>query len=297
MMLHATRRHALRSSLVVGGAVLLGIFVYGRMAAVHADGLVEAVATSDSRDLPQAVERLREYQRWTKPRLLERLDAQPQDPAQRVRIELGLVAVGGRQANELTERLLDADPPLSVAIASVLERDGVLQDVESRLWAVAADDRQLPATRVRASVALAHLAPEVRGEKWRSNADTVAALLLRDISDNPGNFGTWVDALVPVRKWLVGPLRKSFEDASRTEAERVLTANVLAQYCGDDASQLVDLALHSTPKQLDIFSRALGKRVIASQAYLLQVASTSIAAEASEDEKDRIARRQANAIL
>jgi formylglycine-generating enzyme required for sulfatase activity len=297
MMLHATRRHALSSSLVVGAAVLVGLIIYDRMAAVHADGLVEAVATSDSRDLPQAVERLREYQRWTKPRLLERLDAQSQDPAQRVRIELGLVAVGGRQANELTERLLDADPPLSVAIASVLEHDGVLQDVESRLWAVAADDRQLPATRVRASVALAHLAPEHRAEKWRKNADTVAALLLRDISDNPGNFGTWVDALAPVRKWLVGPLRNSFEDASSTEAERVLTANILAQYGGDDASQLVDLALRSTPKQLDIFSRALGIRVIASQAYLLQVASTSIPADASEDEKDRLARRQANAIL
>lgn len=297
MMLHATRRHALISSLVVGAAVLSGIFVYDRMAAVHADGLVEAVATSDSHDLPQAVERLREYRRWTEPRLLERLEAQPHDPAQRVRILLGLVAVGNPRVDELPERLLDTDPPLSVAIASVLEQDGLLQDVEPRLWKVAADDRQLPSARVRASVALAHLNPAVRSDKWQSNADAVATLLLRDISENPGHFNTWIDALAPARKWLVAPLHKTFEDASRTEAERVLTANILAQFAADNVPELVDLALRSTPKQLDIFSRTLGERVSASQADLLQIASTSISTEASEEEKDRLARRQANAIL
>ena len=68
MMLRASRRHAFQSLLIVGTAFLLGTLVYDRIATVRSDGLVEAVATSDRRDLPQAVQKLREYRRWTKPR-------------------------------------------------------------------------------------------------------------------------------------------------------------------------------------------------------------------------------------
>jgi formylglycine-generating enzyme required for sulfatase activity/tRNA A-37 threonylcarbamoyl transferase component Bud32 len=297
MMHRATRRHMLRSAFVVGTAILVGVIVYDRMAAVHADGLVEAVATSDSRDLPQAVARLTEYQRWTRPRLLERLGTQPQDPEQHVRILLGLLAVGEPDTDELTERLLDADPPLAVAIANVLSRYGNLPDLESRLWTVAADDRQAPGARLRASVALAQLDPDSRVDKWPRIADTTAMLLLRDISENPGHFNTWVDVFAPARNWLVGPFRKSFADLSRTEAERLLAATVLAQYLAGDVPELIELAMQSTPKQFEVFAGTLGKRAEAECANLSQVAKSSIPTEATEDEKDRLARRQANAIL
>ncbi len=297
MMHRATRLYALRSAFVIGTAILIGIFVYDRMAAVHADGLVEAVATSDSRDLPQAAERLGEYQRWTRPRLLERLGSEPQDPDQRVRILLGLVAVGNPNTDELTERLLDAEPPMTVAIANVLFRYGILHDLEPNLWTVAADDQQSSGARLRASVALAHLDPAARSDKWRRVADATGALLLRDVSENPGHFNSWVDALAPTRNWLVGPLSKSFGDASRTEAERVLAANILAQFSADDVPELVELALQSTPRQFDVFARAIGKRADFQRADLSRLASSTIPTDAPEEEKDRLARRQANAIV
>jgi len=296
MMQRATRHYALRSAIVFSALLLLGIVGYDRLMAEHANGLVEAVASSDSRDLPQAIARLAEYQRWTGPMLLHRLEAQSQDSDQSVRLQLGLLALGVPKTDDLFDRLLDADPPLSVAIANVLFRHGKLQEMERRLWAVAEDDQRPFTARLRASVALARLPSVMRADIWSSHSAIAETLLLRDVSENPGHFNTWVDAFAPARTWLVEPLRKSFADASRTEAERVLAANILVQYV-DDVSQIVELALQSSPKQFEVVARTLGKRTDVSLEKLVQIAHTAIPADAVEEDKDHIARRQANAIL
>ena len=94
MMLSATRLHVLRSCLIIGAALLVGLFVYDRIAAVRADELVQALATSDSRDVPEAAARLTAYERWTRPRLVERLGSAEQDADQRAEFLTGLLAVG-----------------------------------------------------------------------------------------------------------------------------------------------------------------------------------------------------------
>ena len=94
MMRKATRHHALRGSLVAAAAIMLGLIVYDRMAAIHVEGLVQALATSDSRDLPDVVGPLANYRSRAKPLLAERLASRPQDHEQRVRVLLGLVGVG-----------------------------------------------------------------------------------------------------------------------------------------------------------------------------------------------------------
>ena len=296
MMRRAARYHAVRIALVTGTAFLAGFVVYDRMAAVHAEGLVQALATSDSRDVPQAADRLINYRRWTKPRLVKRLEAVPQDQVQRARLLLGLVAVGDPHTTELVERLFDSDPSMAVAIADVLFRHGQVDAVESNLWSTAGDDREPPAKRLRAMAALTRLDPhELPRNGARSPIPHDRCLCA--VAEDPGQFRIWVDALSPVRDSLLAPLKSYLANTDEPEADRLLAASILAQYVAADTKQLIELALQSPPKQFEVFTRGIGKRTDVPLAQLLQEAAATIPDTASEDEKDRIARRQANAIV
>ena len=178
------------------------------------------MVTSESRDLPQAVDRLADSKARTKSLLNQRLQSLSSESDQRTRVLLGLLAVGETNTEELTERLLDAEPALAVAIAGVLNRYGALPELAPQLWSIAADNQQLPEARLRASVALAGLAPAAQGEKWAALAPTAVALLLRDVEENPGHFNAWVDALTPSRKWLAPPLKEAFADPACGERAR-----------------------------------------------------------------------------
>jgi eukaryotic-like serine/threonine-protein kinase len=297
MMGRATRHHALRGGLAAAAAIVLGLIVYDRMAAIHVEGLVQTLVTSDSRDLPDVVRPLANYRGRAKPLLEKRLASSSQDQEQRVRVLLGLVGVGEPVTDELFEQLLEAEPPLTVAIAEILLRNGRLEDLKSGLWDVVGDVQAAPGRRLRAGVALARLAPTANADQWPSTADSVGRLLLRDVAENPGSFNAWVEAFAPARKWLIEPLRRTFSDAELTEAERLPVANILARYFDDDVPQLVELALESTPRQFDVFTKILAKRADPLRADLQREAKVSIPADATEEEKDRMARRQANAIL
>jgi serine/threonine protein kinase/formylglycine-generating enzyme required for sulfatase activity len=297
MMRSATRLHLLRSGLIMSAALLVGLFVYDRMAAVRAEELVQALATSDSRDVPQAAARLTAYGRWTRPRLLERMEFGSPDAGQRIRLLSGLQAVGEPRDSELLEALGNAEPPLTVAIADVLSRFGKLPDLESRLWLVASASAQPPGRRLRAMCGLARLDSAAESEHWPIIAETTSALLLNDVTENPGYFTTWVDAFAPARRWLTPPLRASFMDPARSESARALIANILAQYLADNPAELVELALNSAPRQFDVFFKALGSQADPLRGTIAAAASSAIAEDATEEDKDALARRKANAIL
>ena len=222
MMRCATRHHAQRIALATAAAILVMLILYDRIAGVRADGLVETLATSDSRDVPQAAERLVEYQYWTRPRLARRLDLASQDEDERVRLLLGLVAVGDPKTGELLKRFFDSSPPMAITISEVMLRHGKLETAEPQLWSVANDDSQLPERRLRAMTALARLEPQDRAERWEAAADTARSLLLRAVEEDPGQFSTWVDALSPVREWLFSPLKSSLAGSRTTRGGSVI---------------------------------------------------------------------------
>ncbi len=297
MMQRATRHHAWRYGLVLALALALGLLVYNRMAAIHAEGLVRALATSDSRDVPRMAGALTPYRAAAKS-FLQRAETDTIDQNEHVRILLGLVAVGEPKGNELFEQLLEVDPPLAVAITEVLLRFGQLKALNQRLWEVASNPETTATRRLRASVALARQAPASGSEEqFRAIAPGVAALMLSETAKNPDHFGTWVDGLMPMLGWLDAPLRQSFGDGQASPEERLLAAKILARFAGVNVEKLLDLALQSTPKQLEVFIPLLTPHGGALRSDLLREAQVAIPPDASEDEKDRLARRQANAIL
>ena len=197
MMCAATRRYSLRIGVAVAVVAVLIVLVYDRLAATRADELVQALATSDSRDVPAIVARLPSYRRWARPRVAEQLAAERQASDKRTRFLLGSLAVGNPQLDELRARLLDAEPPLAVAIADLMHRYGVLQPLESQLRTIAMDSQGPRDQRLRAFVALAHLDSVVNTQQWQSLGSDTATLLLRELAQQPRYFDAWVNGLAP----------------------------------------------------------------------------------------------------
>jgi hypothetical protein len=69
MMRRATHHHSLGGPLIIAATVLPGAIVYDRMAAIDADGLVQALATSDSHDVPRVVDASTTSRRRVTPRI------------------------------------------------------------------------------------------------------------------------------------------------------------------------------------------------------------------------------------
>ena len=297
MMRTATQRYAARGGALIAIVALLMGIVYRYTVSIHADGLVQALVTCDSRDIPIVVNSLSDYRRIVHPLLVDRLGAQPQANEQRVRILLGLLATGDFRRDELFGQLLEADPQLAVAIIDVMVRYERLEQFGPQLWQAATNTALSSDSRLRAYMALAQLSPAMDSDKWEASAASVVVILLRDLVEDPGSFSLCVDALSSASSWLLSPLREMVVNSELPDSDRSLAASVLARYTASDTSYLIGLALQVGPHQFDAFAKLLTSRPGAMSSELTREATIQISSDLPEEEKDRLARRQSNAIL
>lgn len=298
LMRAATRRHATRSLLALAAAMLLGWAAYDRMSAIHADGLVQALTTSDSIELPSVVDQLEEFRRWARPRLSQQLAEAGDDNAKRARLLLGLAATGDADVDdELHSRLLDADPSLSVAIGQILQRCGRLESLAPSLWSVALGAQASPTQRLRACAALARLNPDSSADRWNQVSQRLGPQLVHEVTVNPQDFDVWVGAFMPVRRQLVEPLRRTFVDEEQSESSKHLAATILARYLADDPQSLCELAMLAEPRPFQVLSRALAPHAALARQMAGRELTAVVSPGASEEQKDEVTRRQANALL
>jgi eukaryotic-like serine/threonine-protein kinase len=295
MMHLATVRHAVHSALAIAVALILVFGVYWRITTIQADGLVESLATSDGRDIPRAVDRLATYGNWARTALARRWSEEPSRD-EGIRLLLGDLAVGKVRLDELQERLLNADPRLAAATVDVMHRYDSLPLIEQTLRRVAADPQETHGHRLRACVALARLDTPTDAAKWQPSTDT-AVLLLHEVVDNPRTADVWVDALAPAQRALIEPLSDLFIKPTISAPEQLAAAEILVKYAADDVPRLVGLALQGTPAQFEVIGRALQENDSAVRARIGNEVDREPPADSSEAEKDRLARRRANAIL
>ncbi len=296
MMRSAIVRHSLQWALFLTLAALLAGGVYWRTTNIRADGLVEALATSDGRDVSAATDRLGPYGRWARAALARRWTTNP-GRDEGTRLLLGALATGNANADELQKRLLDAEPHLAVSIIDVMHRYGALPSIATALRGAATDRQGAHSSRLRACAALARLDGLSDAAKSQPLAADAAALLLQDVVENPRTVDVWVAAMAPARQSLIEPLSQSYLDPKLVESERLAAAEILASYAADDIPRLVELALLGTPRQFEVIERALMNHDSAVRARLIGEINVEPPASASEEEKDRLARRRANAIL
>lgn len=300
LMRAATKRYSVRAGAVAVATVLTLIAVFNWIAATRADGLIDSLATSNSRDVAATVERLRDYDYWARPQLAKRLAGQTLASDERTRLLLGALAIDEAPADELDElcdRMLDSEPSLSVAIAELMQLHGALGSVESRLRRVAGDGQQSGESRLRAFIGLAHLRSTHEGDKWQSLASDAVQLLIEDLARNPRSFDAWVEGLAPIRKSLIAPLCQLYSDPDATPQEQLLAADVLLRYAARNSKKMIELALEGTPRQFEVIAEALDPNSDVVRSAVSREIEDIVPSDASSSERDQAAHRRANALL
>ena len=138
---------------------------------------------------------------------------------------------------------------------------------------------------------------EADTQQWDAVASLVADRLLESVLKNPSHYPPLLKSLRPVRDRLLAPLSRTFRDQGKLESERSLATSILSEYAADRPDVLADLLMDAAPPQFAIlFPKA---QAVASQA--LTVLESELVRkptpEATEDDKDKLAQRQARAAV
>jgi eukaryotic-like serine/threonine-protein kinase len=288
MMNKAGRVHAIRSgiALTVLIALTLGtIEVVGRF---HAASLVEQLVSADIAQVPSIVARLDGYRRWANPLLRLEDEKAGLGSNQKLRSALALLPVDATQVAYLQEQLVLATPSQFPVL-----RDALLPHMEAvvePLWSIALNSKPPMEQRFQAACALATYASG--DQRWSQIGPLVAShLVTRDARDTLA----WRDVLRPARVQLIEPLISLYRDRAQREQARLYATETLADYAVDRPDDLYNVLADA--EQVD-FAMLFGK-LIPHRERTVALAKQELEQrppdEASEVEREVVARRQANA--
>ncbi len=284
MMRKAGRFHALRGMVLAAalaavtvGGLFVRDYVVEQKKATHAAGLVQRLLDAEPAQVPAVIEELAGYRLWADP-LLRQANADAQDGSrQKLHTSLALLAVDDGQTDYLFERLLDAGPAQVPVI-----RDALLDHKEAlieKLWTVVEQPaRDHESQRLRAAAALAAFDPD--STRWDRNGAAVSA----DLVAVPAVYlANWMDALRPVQDKLMARSPRSSATA--------------ADYAADRAEVLADLLMDADEKQFAVLFPRLEARREAALPVLGETVKTRLESKKTEEEKETLAKRQANAAV
>ncbi len=298
-MAKATHLHLLRGALaavVLAAIGLTGLSIRSQVVehnkATQAAGLVRRLLDANITQVPGIVNDIAPYRKWADPLLKEEFDNAPDGSRQKLRTSLALLPVDPDQVDYLFDQVLVQRNPE----ANPVIRDSLLpykDAVVGRLWAVLDQPERSPdGQRIRAASLLARYDPE--SQNWHKCSAKVVEEL---VSENPIYLGFWIAACQPVKTHLVRPLSGIFRDTKRRDSERTLATNILAEYAGDQPEMLADLLLEGDDKQFAILFPKLKDHRDRGLILLSGELDKQLPAEAKEDDKERLAKRQASAAV
>ena len=262
LMQRATRVHSLRISLVLAASVLMllsGLWTKSRVderyARTRASGLVAALLSAETRDVPKLIGELAPYRHWADPELRASLDS----PVFKTKLHarMALHSVDASQLEPLRDALLDMTPENILVLSDVLQSSG--NKIAESYWPILHSPTTTNQQRLAAGAALAKFSP--KDDQWTQVSSMLSKLL---VNENPLRLAIWRDAFHSVRASLIPELGIIFRDQSDsvTPAQRELATYLLESYASDNVDELTALVLDAQPKQFaalfDEFS-GLGK--------------------------------------
>jgi len=197
------------------------------------------------------------------------------------------------QVDYLSQRLLDAAPEQLKGIRNALIRSG------RRLHKALGRAGRRPAGRgaaLRAAVAPGRLRRRGRTLAEGRALRHPLTCWLRS-KRTPSHYTIFLDLLRPVRGELLVGLAAVFRDRERSESDRTWATTVLSAYAGDRPEVLTDLLMDAGNKPFAVlFSGVLSHRDRALP-LLNDTVSTPLESKKTDDEKEALAKRQANAAV
>jgi formylglycine-generating enzyme required for sulfatase activity len=158
-----------------------------------------------------------------------------------------------------------------------------------------------PGQRFRAACALAAYVPSGgdQGKSWAGVSPFVTDRLLAAVQRNPSHYTALLAMLRPVREGLLGPLAEVYRSRGRVEVERSWATNILVEYAADadHLSVLADLLMDGDERQFAVLSPKLLAHGDRAAAMMSGELDKQLAADAKEDDKEALAKRQATAAV
>ncbi len=294
------RRAYRRGVLLASGVAILLLLVIGTLGliawrhnrAAYAAGLVQQLLRADIAKVPAIIAEVDEYREWADPLLREQLGHAGHDPRQKLQISLALLAVDPSQKDYLCQRLLEANPYEMAVLRNALAP--YRQELRDQLWRALEEPPpgQEP-QRLRAAYALADFDPD--SPRWaNASGKVVNDLVLASV--NPVFLGIWLEGLRPIKTRLAAPLAIIFRERdAKHAAERILAANILADYAADQPALLAELLMDADDKQFMAMFPKVREHGEPAMGPLRAELDARPSADASDDDKEILAKRQANA--
>ncbi len=296
MMSKAGRYHVVRGMALLCLLLLLGWVGYEIHGRLRAEALVQSIVTAETADVPRLVEQLPPYRRWADSRLLRYAQEAPDDSKEHLHASLALVPVYDGQVEYLYGRLLNAEPQEVAVIRDALapHKDQLIE----RLWGVLGDTQANPKQRFGAACVLATYDDESR-KRWAPVSPFVTDRLLAAVQQNPSRFTPLLGMLHPIRDTLIAPLSEAFRSRERGETERSWSTNILAEYAADvdHLRILADLLMDGDDKQFAVLYTKFEVHGDRTALLLSAEIDKQTPADAREDDKEALAKRQANAAV
>jgi formylglycine-generating enzyme required for sulfatase activity len=263
---------------------------------LKAHALVERLLDANIREVSAVVEDMAPYRPWIDS-LLHAAHAQAEKDKDRARLlhtSLALLRVDASQVTYLEDRLLSAEPSEVAVIRDFLapHRDQLV----GALWQVVeSPPKGQESQRLRAAAALVKYDRE--SPKWARACVEVIKDLVRE---NSVYLLYWSEAFRPVKGSFLGPLGQVFRDPGpERAAERLLAANLLADYAADNPQLLANLLLMADERQFAAILAPFQEHGEKGLALLTGelVKKLPAAMPAADQTREKLAKRQANAAV
>jgi formylglycine-generating enzyme required for sulfatase activity len=297
-MMQAARRYYFVRGAIVGLILMIatvaGVTIRGQVIerehANDARGLVTAVINAEIVRVPEIIDSMTASRKWVDPLLRKAAENTALNPRQKLNANLALLRVDSGQADYVYNRLLQAEPDEVPVICAELVpyKNQFMQ----RLWGVVSSTaKDQAAQRMRAAAALARFDPT--GEGWT----TVSTVLVDQLmNENPLFLRIWNESLRPIKTKLLSSLASIYRDPNRSESERTVATNFLGDYAADQPEFLADLLMDSDEKQFAAIFPKFMEQSERGTPLLEREVGISLS-ETTDEERERLARRQANAAV
>jgi len=305
LMAKARRYHAVRGLVVAVVVALLSWGGYEMHGTLKAHALRDRLLDANTEDVSNIVQELTPYRRWIDPLLRDTAKKEAvNEPAKHLHeveaiknsrktlhASLALLPVDASQVEHLYCRLLTAEPhEVRVIRGALAPHRDALRD---KLWTVVlTPTKGKEAHRLRAASALAEY--DAESEQWAKAQKAVG----NDLVAVPAVYlSDWMHSLRPVRMKLFPSLSALYRDTSRRETERSLATDILADYAADEPQILADLLMDAEQWQFALIYPKFSQTGDRGSSILTKEIDRSPLPDSDNDEKERLAKRQANAAV
>jgi len=293
------QRHMMgKAGWVYGGRlaalVLLGLLYLafietsGRL---RAAGMVSALKTCATSEVPTIIQNLHGLRSWADPELRRMLRQTDPSAREHLHASMALLADDPSQVDYLADRLLSASAFEVLVLRELLKPHQ--SRLVPRLWLVLDSARPGKPSLLPAASALALYTPE--DPRWTQHADRIAELLAHS---KLLSLGLWLEQFRPVRAALLAPLATILRDHGplRSDSERAMAATLLSDYARDQPTLLADLLMDADPNTFaELLLDAVGQAEQVMPTLVAEITKKpgSLEIAAQVEAADRLAARQA----